>query len=177
MATGGRQARRMPQAACSPIRATRALPSLRFALAPMTKGECGDSVSAKDGRDFHPWVYALAAIRWQRKIPVYAMICRGAFVRELHHHSDGEREILLCDENRFADFIGKALVDKIREHGSEETAAINSLLSKLEKKARSVTPEERDFLRAMEAVTQAAADEPINNTVRERWMAGQRLNP
>lgn len=153
----------MPQAACSPIRATRALPSLRFALAPMTKGECGDSVSAKDGRDFHPWVYA--------------MICRGAFVRELHHHSDGEREILLCDENRFADFIGKALVDKIREHGSEETAAINSLLSKLEKKARSVTPEERDFLRAMEAVTQAAADEPINNTVRERWMAGQRLNP
>lgn len=151
----------------------RALPCVRLALAPITKGERADSVCAKYDGDFHPWVYAMAAIHWQRKIPVYAMICRDAFVKELHHHTEAERRILLCDENAFADFIGKELVVRMREDGSEEIAAINSLLERVEKKARSVTPEERDLLRAIESATVTAGDIPTKKAVREIWLAGR----
>jgi hypothetical protein len=152
----------------------RALPSIWMALRPLTNGERAGMLAARDGGDFHPWIYALAAIRAADGNRVFAIRCREAFLADLHGHSEADKAELLLDGAAFARFIGERLAAMIQDGGACELAAVARLLERIEGRVRDASPDERDLLRAIEAATQAAADVPTREAVRLIWKAGRK---
>jgi hypothetical protein len=161
---------------CGSKKKAQALPGVGLLLATITKGERPGMVSAKRLGDFHPWVYALAAIHYQRyedrPSRVAASRCRRAYVLNFACPNGPESaQIELWGNPRgFEEFVGKAMARAFADHGAGEFEAIAKLACRIESADRNLDCEEAACVGAIINATQEAGSVPVKKVVRELWM-------
>lgn len=157
----------------------RAIPGVGLILESLTKGERPESVASKAHGDFTPWVYALAAIHYQRSEidlrRLAASRCRRAYVINYAiPNGPLEDQIKLWgNPGEFESFVGARLGRALSTYGASELACIANLASRIERADpdRENDNVEKDFLKAIIKAAQEECAPPTKKAVKEIWMA------
>lgn len=153
-----------------------ALPGVGLLLAKITKGERPVMVSAKWLGDFTPWVYALAAIHYQRSEDrpsrVAASRCRRAYVLDFAcpNGPEAEQIELWGNPGAFEEMVGKAMAGALADLGAGEFAALADLACRIEAADRELDRDEAACVGAIIRATQEAGGVPVKKAVRQLWV-------